>query len=204
MAAAALTSDLIHDLQQPLSGILALTDPGGCPGVDAGRLQQVHDLAAWMQQLLGSASDSSATKAHPGRLVTNVREICRSVAAGSDPSGSIVTFVGPEAPAFVALGQVDLRRIVGNVIDNAVRAAGSQGHVRVDIGVERTRVVVAVADDGPGFGGIPSHTGRGLAIVRELATRHGGDVQIIDDRHGGVRVIISLPGVSPRHSQRAP
>jgi signal transduction histidine kinase len=91
----------------------------------------------------------------------------------------------------------ELRRAVGNLVDNAVRHA----HTGVEVAtrVDQNQLVISVSDDGPGIpvedrervferftrldnarardsGG----AGLGLAIVRELITRAGGDVRLTD------------------------
>jgi signal transduction histidine kinase len=191
---AALPPDIVHDLLQPLTGILVLTDPAeACAADGSDRLQQVHALAAWMEELLGSSCEDCGASARRDRAVNDAMAVCRSVVAGCHGAGPVLTLRGPEAPASVRVRAVDLRRILGNVVDNAMRAAGPRGHVDVGLVISEGQVVIDVADDGPGFGRIPRHGGCGLSIVRELVTRHSGGLQITDDPDGGVHVTISLP-----------
>jgi signal transduction histidine kinase len=89
----------------------------------------------------------------------------------------------------------ELRRAVGNLIDNAVRHARSG--VAVAAFVEHDQAVISISDDGPGiapedrervferFARLDDARGRksggaglGLAIVRELITRAGGTVRL--------------------------
>jgi two-component system CitB family sensor kinase len=106
------------------------------------------------------------------------------------------------------LGEVaepeDVAAILGNLVDNAVRAAvsaaeSSPGWVELALLGDRGELVVTVADSGPGLpagadpfsGGdgpaSPSASadavhghGYGLPLSRDLARRHGGDVWVID------------------------
>jgi signal transduction histidine kinase len=92
---------------------------------------------------------------------------------------------------------VDLRRAVGNVVDNAVRAAGPGGQVAVRVRRTRQHVCVEVEDSGPGLGGVPAQTGRGLGVTRTVLCRAGGGLEIESRRSGGVRVRMMLPLASP-------
>ena len=116
----------------------------------------------------------------------------------------------PAAQDAIIIGdRVALRRILGNLIDNAVKY-GRAAHVRttLDHGV----AVVTVDDEGQG---IPAHerqamfepfnrletsrnratggAGLGLAVVRSLAEAQGGTVEISQTEGGGGRVIVKLP-----------
>jgi signal transduction histidine kinase len=111
------------------------------------------------------------------------------------------------------VGEPDaLRRIVDNLVDNAVRHA--RAAVDLDVTAAGRYQLISVTDDGPGIvvadrervferftrlddarardaGG----TGLGLAIVRELARRHGGTVLLTDPAGAqpGTRVEVRLP-----------
>jgi len=116
----------------------------------------------------------------------------------------------------VSAGQVNgdveqLRRVVRNLLDNALRHATQA--IAVDLSSVGGRVSVAVDDDGPGVapedrtriferfvrldesrtrsdGG----TGLGLAIVTELVDSFGGDVHVeSSERLGGARFVFTLP-----------
>jgi signal transduction histidine kinase len=100
-----------------------------------------------------------------------------------------------------------LRQVLFNLVDNAVQAAAPTGRVRVSGRVDGASVEIAVADSGPGVDlevrrrlfeplvttkvkGI----GLGLALVKRIVTRHGGDVAYapaLDE--GGARFVVRLP-----------
>jgi signal transduction histidine kinase len=90
----------------------------------------------------------------------------------------------------------EIERIVGNLIDNALRYTNAEGAVSVDGVTERGGISVRVRDTGIGIAatdlprifdrfwradGVRGHdggTGLGLAIALALARRHGGDVTV--------------------------
>jgi signal transduction histidine kinase len=112
--------------------------------------------------------------------------------------------------AYPLLGdRLALRRIVGNLVDNALRFGR---HADVALAREGAAIVLTVDDDGPGipvdrracllepFTRLESSRNRatggaglGLAIVRNLAVALGGTVAIGDAPRGGARLLVELP-----------
>ena len=109
-----------------------------------------------------------------------------------------------------------LEQILGNLLGNAEKYAGEGVQVRVRTFCEADRILVEVADDGPG---IPekyreeifepffrldarlvqkaSGAGIGLSISRELARLHGGDLVLVPTEKGACfRVVLSVSGAA--------
>ncbi|MDX1711887.1 MAG: HAMP domain-containing sensor histidine kinase [Rhodovibrionaceae bacterium] len=98
-----------------------------------------------------------------------------------------------------------LFRILANIGQNAFEAGATEVRVRARIG--KNRVMIDVADNGPGlppraaerlfqpFEGTarPGGTGLGLAIARDLARAHGGDVRLAGSTAQGTRFRVELP-----------
>jgi heavy metal sensor kinase len=103
-----------------------------------------------------------------------------------------------------------LRRMVLNVVQNAVQHTGAGGEVRVDIGLQDASVVVRVHDQGPG---VPEAdrirvfdrfvqldaarrregAGLGLPIARWIAEAHGGALDLEESGTNGSTFRITLP-----------
>ena len=112
-----------------------------------------------------------------------------------------------DAP-LVRLDSEQIRRVIINLIDNAVEAMERRGRIIVETQADRPNhlVRVVVADDGPG---IPSGdrdklflpyystkgrgSGLGLAIVRRIIAEHGGNIDAGDNVPRGTRFTIELP-----------
>jgi signal transduction histidine kinase len=118
-----------------------------------------------------------------------------------EASGQPVTVVGD---------RLLLRRLVRNLLDNAQRYA-SGGPIEISVAPQAGRAVLEVRDHGPGvpveertrifepFYRMASsrETGRGsglgLALVREIARKHGGEAVCLAADGGGSRFRIDLP-----------
>jgi two-component system nitrogen regulation sensor histidine kinase NtrY len=101
-----------------------------------------------------------------------------------------------------------IRRVVINLIDNALEAMERRGHVLVETRYDADRKLaqVIVADDGPG---VPPEdrdklfmpyystkrrgSGLGLAIVRRIVAEHDGRIEVGDNAPRGARFTIELP-----------
>lgn len=104
------------------------------------------------------------------------------------------------------------RQILLNLLDNALKYGPPGQEVTVTLTGEGGGARLAVEDQGPGIPAAerervfePFHrldrdrastitgTGLGLAVVRELALRHGGRCVVESGREGGARVFVDLP-----------
>ena len=135
----------------------------------------------------------------------------RALAAGIDLGIDSNTGDG-EAPAVWVMGhEALLREAVLNLVDNAIRYAGRGAEVTLSVTREPgpgAPAVLRVADNGPGvpaeqhealFGRFFRAThegsgyGLGLAIVREIATRHGGTAEASTTPPQGLTLTLRLP-----------
>jgi PAS domain S-box-containing protein len=117
-----------------------------------------------------------------------------------------------DLPSWLHLDEAKLRRVLGDLLDNAVRYTG-RGRVRLVAAWEpaglRDRLVVEISDTGPGIEpealrrlfrpfeeGAPSKsqgTGLGLALAHRLVRLMGGKLRV-DSRTGhGTRIQVELP-----------
>jgi two-component system sensor histidine kinase TctE len=109
-------------------------------------------------------------------------------------NGIDLGFEEPTAPAKVRGNAILLRELISNLIDNAVRYTQRGGQVTVTVTGQDRNVRLSVTDNGPGIpesertrvferfyrvlGSGREGAGLGLAIVREIADRHGAEVRL--------------------------
>jgi two-component system nitrogen regulation sensor histidine kinase NtrY len=108
----------------------------------------------------------------------------------------------------VGVDQEQIRRVVINLVDNAIEAMDRRGAIDIETEHDRTNSVVRVivADNGPGIPAaereklfLPYYStkqrgsGLGLAIVRRIVAEHGGSIAVSDNAPRGTRFAIELP-----------
>jgi signal transduction histidine kinase len=209
-------ADASHELRSPLARIRAeievdLEHPAGADPSATSRsvLAETIGMQHLVDDLLALArSDAGAAPAR--RVPVDLDDVVERHARRLREDGRVAvdsTGVG----AARVLGDADqLVRAVGNVVDNAVRHAGTT--VALSVTASGSDAVVAVSDDGPGIppdrraevferfarldgarardgGG----TGLGLAIARDVVVAHGGTIVVDPDHHPGARLVITLP-----------
>jgi two-component system sensor histidine kinase PrrB len=104
-----------------------------------------------------------------------------------------------------------VRALVDNLLENAARHGRADGVVNVGLGRENGALVLTVDDDGPGVpagergavferfvrgaGTRVDGSGLGLALVRQQAVLHGGEVTLEDAPLGGARFRVRMTGL---------
>jgi len=110
----------------------------------------------------------------------------------------------------VLLDPDQIKRVLVNLLDNAVEAMGGQGTVTVEARRDPSGSIrLEVADDGPGireedrdrlflpyFSTKKKGTGLGLAIVHRIVSDHHGRIRVEDNAPRGARFVIELPAAA--------
>jgi signal transduction histidine kinase len=203
------SAHIAHELRTPLTAIVAELDGIRAEDETArGALARVRGDVARLADVIDAIlvlSDGRRERVRE-EAVVNVADVARGLA----PEGAIV-----EAPD-EALVDGDERLVslaVRNLVDNARKYGAGARMIRVSR--EGTCVRLAIVDEGPGLDdaargrmfdrywrGSADGDGRGLglALVRAVAERHGGQVEARPRRDGsGLEVSMTLGGVVGWH-----
>jgi len=123
---------------------------------------------------------------------------------------SVALDVAPDLPRIYAFGG-EINQIWEQLIDNALDAVGPNGHVKVTATRDGSRVVVCVADDGPGIPAdvmprifdpffttkaVGQGVGLGLDIARRIVGWHSGSIDV-SSKPGCTVFRVSLPTPVP-------
>lgn len=211
-------ADASHELRTPLTSVLAnlelLADE--LDGEQAESAKAALRSARRMRRLvadlllLARADSGRERRMRP----CDLSEVLLDAAAELGPVADDHDVVIDAQLAPVHGARDDLHRLVLNLLENAVRHTPPGTQVRAHTGVQDTRAVVVVEDDGPGIppalagrvferfvrgGGDGGRgSGLGLAIVRAVTESHGGTVALEpvrpeDPERPGTRFVVELP-----------
>ncbi|HEX8238856.1 MAG TPA: ATP-binding protein [Allosphingosinicella sp.] len=209
-----LIAAIAHDLRAPLARLRFKVEdlPGGQ------RDPIVRDLERMDRMIAGVLAFVRGEGPAERRLI-DLAALVESLVDDLAASGADVA-VGSAEPAEVLGDPLALRRLVGNLLDNAVKYGGG---ARCQVLSRDGKAVILVDDDGPGIaedslermftpfvrgdsardpatGGV----GLGLAIARAIARSHGGDVLLSARPKRGLRARVELPSAAGPASPRSP
>lgn len=211
-------ADAAHELRTPLTALrtdleLMAADPHAPRTDSLKRAQaQIHRLESLTSSLL-DLSQIEAGEVQPNHhllnLVDVVRQVSEPYASQAEQAGIAFAVDVPEADVAVQGDEEQLRRALGNLLDNAIKFTPEGGAVRVGAGRAGEHIELWVEDSGIGIptDDLPQlfnrfHRGRnasayagnglGLAIVRAIVNQHNGQV-IAENVGPGARFAIRLP-----------
>lgn len=220
-------ANVSHELRTPLAVIKAYSETLSSGGLEdsANRAGFVHEIEAAAERMSNLVDDLLSLAAldsgrHPPAFEPlTLGTIAAEVAASLMPLAArkaIVLRVEPfhDMPAVRADREM-LKRVLSNLVDNAIKYSGERGLVRVGASSEAGRVTVWVADDGPGIPleALPrvferfyrvdkarsrelGGTGLGLSIVKHIVEVHGGTVSAESRLGEGSTFRFTLPAIA--------
>jgi two-component system OmpR family sensor kinase len=215
------TADAAHELRGPLALMrteleVSLSKPRSADEYQASEavvLREVERLSVLADELLTLArADAGALQLHlqpvdVGDLVdeTSARWQPLARAAGVSLSSDVI------ADRTLRADPVLLRRLVDNLVDNAIRHTPASGRVAISVSGTDSLCTLVVTDTGPGIrddlhsvvfdrfsrgdsarGHDTGGAGLGLALCRVIAQLHGGNI-VLDDTRSGASFRVTLP-----------
>ncbi len=210
---------LSHDLKSALTGVL-----GGLKQIETEKLNNTDlrhrdgALAAALEatRLLDGILDIEAIESGQFELnieVTNIEgflaELYRRWTARAEWKNlNLKVFMDGDLPKTVELDRGRLSRVLGNLLDNAIKYTES-GTVELSVNmIDQTCLAFTVCDDGPGlseealdslfeFRGRPANStkpgsGLGLYISQSLLSQMGGEIKILNRESGGAKAVVKV------------
>lgn len=209
---------LAHEIKNPLTPIqlcaerLARHFQGAPPPTRALVEECTKTIVGEVESLKGLVDEFSqfARMPAPKRIPTDLPALLADTLAlyvGLFREVKIETVAPPGMP-LVRVDPEQIRRVIINLVDNAIEAMERTGLIAVEVqhaAAERVARVI-VADNGPGIPAsereklfMPYYStkrrgsGLGLAIVRRIVAEHGGSIDVADNVPRGTRFILELP-----------
>ena len=167
----------------------------------------VDEMQHMLEDYLAFAKGDGGEEAKP----TNLAELLEEIVDDASVYASTIDLKIRKSKGDIVLPlkRQALKRAITNLVTNAARFGE---HIIIRVAPEGQWVRIEVDDDGPG---IPErerdnvfrpfyrldharnqdegNSGLGLAIARDIAKSHGGEIALGESSMGGLRAIISLP-----------
>jgi two-component system osmolarity sensor histidine kinase EnvZ len=197
-----------HDLRTPLTRLrLSMEFLKGDSELTEDMVRDIEDMDAILDQFLAFIRDG---RDEPLEAL-DLGELVREVVAPYNQQQELVRLCLEPVPAF-PLRRVSIKRLLVNLIENALRYGGNAVEVAVSVSGDCSApyVVLSVLDRGAGIE--PSELGNlfnpfirgdrarggqgaglGLAIVKRIAALHGGSVELRNRSGGGLEARVCLP-----------
>jgi len=200
----AMVAAVAHDLRTPLTRLRFRVESAP-ESLQRKMIADIDQMDAMIAATMAFVRDASyPAERRRLELVSLVESVADEMA---ETGKNVIAEVGP--PVVIDGDPVALRRLVNNLLDNAVKFGAC---ARARVYRDQSTVVIEVDDDGPGIPeserervfepfhrGEPSRSretggaGLGLAVVRSVARAHGGDADLQNRTEGGLRARAHLP-----------
>lgn len=202
-----LMAGVSHDLRTPLTRIRLATEmmTDDDSWVRDGIINDIEDMNAIIDQFIEYIRHHKQEVRELGDLNELIGETIELEKQHSRPIASELTAL-PDIP----LRRVAIKRVLGNLIENARRYAPGLITIRSGVDSRSKRVFFIVEDQGPGIpeadfervlqpftqGDVArgsEGSGLGLAIIKKIVDMHGGSLQLANRPEGGLAVTVWLP-----------
>jgi two-component system osmolarity sensor histidine kinase EnvZ len=208
---ALMLAGISHDLRTPLARLRLETEMS--PSDDMTKAAMIDDIEQ-MDSIIGRFLDYARPTQRTSEAV-DLSIVASEMAARMANEDGVRLTTRLVQSAVIDADATDVRRIVGNLVENARKYGGSAGdgipRITIESRVVHARVALSVRDEGPGipeaqlgFVTRPFYrldtartqangTGLGMAIVQRLVSRHRGSLRLHNRVPGpGFEVVIEF------------
>ena len=215
-------SSVSHELRTPITSILGFAEELEDTPLDADQarftrviVRNSHRLAQLVEDLLDLSKMSTQTdadQAEPVDLAALVTECVEELTPQAHAAGVSLTAEFGDGPFDVRSSESDLRRVLTNLVSNAVKFTPPHGQVWVGCAADPDGVLLTVSDNGIGIppqdiervfdrffrsasAELLAGTGLGLPLTKGLVERLGGTIDLQSDGRTGTHVTVALPRI---------
>ncbi len=209
-----------HDLRNPIGATVSLTDMLTQDDTDIPReelIAMIKESAQNALALIGElvtirGDDQLELKKEQIDLVAFVKETLRLMEYKVKEKKQVLNTDLPAMPLIVAMDKEKIRRVVANIVGNAIKFTNESGTISIKVSKEGNQALISVKDNGigipgkflpelfgmftaakrPGTGGEQSF-GLGLSISKQITEAHGGKIWAESKENIGSTFFISLP-----------
>jgi signal transduction histidine kinase len=210
-----LAASVAHQVRNPLTSLVS--------GLPAMRSKLGNTAGESTQQLLDVMIDCAERIERLTTDLTDLSRVDREVGGPYRPSDGLraaIRLVKARLPETVAVEELiddapiiegrpgDMNHVFLNLLDNAARAAGDEGRIRVEANVSDGAYFIHVGDSGPGVDDATAKhifepffttrragegTGLGLAVAQQVVMQCGGQIELGRSELGGALFTVSIP-----------
>jgi two-component system OmpR family sensor kinase len=207
-------ADAAHELLTPLAALQVQVQVLERAPSEDRRSRAILDVRASLERCIGLARQLLTLARHSAELPAEpaqpllLSQVVRSAITDVLPKAHarrIDLGVAGELDCTISGDEKGLQTLLANLLDNAIKYSPVAGRVDVTIGAERDHPVITVSDSGPGIRQSErarvfdrfyrskdvdaEGSGLGLAIAKEIAARHGAQIDLVTPgRLGGLDV----------------
>lgn len=216
-----ITDDIAHDLRTPLTRMLGRSEIAVTLHPTSEKLQDTlgdnaedcrRMLALINQMLAISKTESGASRLHREtvdlkKLLERASELFRMPA---EQKRQTLLLELPAEPVFLSADPARLQQLIANLVDNALKFTSENGSIVIQLTESAEEILLSVSDTGCGIPpeeckkvfkrfyradtsrNLPGN-GLGLAMVRAIATAHGGFVSLSSEVGKGSTFTVHFP-----------
>lgn len=213
-----MTRSVLHDISTPLAHIQHKIDLFGDPDADPAEIREsVTDSCTHILHVIRLSGEISRTYegldregAEPTDFAEIVRTTCEIFEAAAADKGVKLVCTTPSSPAIITAHAYRLQRLIGNLLDNALKFTPAGGKIDVTLSASTYDLCLSVSDTGIGMtpeerahiferfyrADKSRHTpgfGLGLTLVHAIVAFYRGTISVTSAPARGTTFAITLP-----------
>ncbi len=217
-----ISDSMAHDLRTPITRMRGQAEMSLNSPKDNELASDVAEECENMLTLINTMLEITQTEFNISKIDKDkldfaaiARDTVDLLATVADDKGVTLRFDIPEVPLMMVGNKVQLQRLIGNLLDNAIKFTPANGVVSVSMRSDSGRVLLTIADTGCGIPEIDSQrvferfyrsdssrnvpgNGLGLSLVKAIVDSYDGSIIFESEMGRGTVFTLTLP-IDPEH-----